>query len=182
MMLPICVHLYLRTCSEDKPVIFRKIERAVAVGAGLLILCVLPATMSRSAWVAAGMSCCWVAYLHRDKQKWRVSWLQYKRRYIALGMSMFLIVILGCAGAFILKPDSALGRLFMWKITCRAVANYPWGCDEGFAFAYGEAQEAYFAQGDYAEWEERVAGSPEYVFNEYLSLALSAGILVCAVY
>ena len=27
--------------------------------------------------------------------------------------------------------------------------------------------------------EERVAGSPEYVFNEYLSLTLTEGIVVC---
>lgn len=65
------------------------------------------------------------------------------------------------------------------EITCRAIVSYPSGCDKGFAFAYGEAQEDYFAQGDYAEWEERVAGSPEYVFNEYLSLALKEGVAVC---
>ena len=87
--------------------------------------------------------------------------------------------MLGGVGAFLLKPDSALGRLFLWKITCRAIVSYPSGCDKGFAFAYGEAQEDYFAQGDYAEWEERVAGSPEYVFNEYLSLALKEGVAVC---
>lgn len=30
------------------------------------------------------------------------------------------------------------------EITCQAIIKYPWGCDKGFAFAYGEAQEAYF--------------------------------------
>ena len=89
--------------------------------------------------------------------------------------------MLGGAGAFLLKPDSALGRLFLWKITCRAVVSYPSGCDKAFAFAYGEAQEDYFAQGNYAEWEEPVAGSPEYVFNEYLSLALAEGVAVCLI-
>lgn len=181
LVLPICLHLYLHVRAHQEHFVRYKIEKVVAAIAGILILCVLPATMSRSAWVAAAVGCGWVAYMHRDKGKWDVLWQRYKKRFILWGTSALFILMLGGAGAFLLKPDSALGRLFLWKITCRAVANYPWGCDEGFAFAYGEAQEAYFAQGDYAEWEERVAGSPEYVFNEYLSLALSAGILVCVV-
>lgn len=80
---------------------------------------------------------------------------------------------------FVLKPDSACGRLFMWKIACRAVAEQPllgYGMG-GFAAAYGNAQEAYFATGDYELWEERVAGSPEYAFNEYLQTAVELGDL-----
>ena len=41
--------------------------------------------------------------------------------------------------------------------------------------AYGQAQEDYFSVGDYTETEERVAGSPEYVFNEYLQVAMAWG-------
>lgn len=177
MVFPLCLHLYL--CTYKEKTVIRKLARGVVSIAGILILCVLPATMSRSAWIAAAISCGWVIYMHRDKSKWRILWQKYKRRYILCGAGVLLIVILGGAGAFILKPDSALGRLFMWKITCKTITNYPWGCDKGFAFAYGEAQENYFAQGNYAEWEERVAGSPEYVFNEYLSLTLTEGIVVC---
>ena len=33
-----------------------------------------------------------------------------------------------------------------------------------------------FAAGDYEPWEERVAGSPEYAFNEYLQVAVELGI------
>lgn len=179
MVLPVCLHLYLRARKER--FVRYKIEKVVVAVAGILILCVLPATMSRSAWVAAAVGCGWVAYMHRDKSKWNVLWKRYKRRFILWGVSALFILMLGGAGAFLLKPDSALGRLFLWKITCRAVVSYPSGCDKGFAFAYGEAQEDYFAQGNYAEWEERVAGSPEYVFNEYLSLALAEGVVVCVI-
>ena len=65
----------------------------------------------------------------------------------------------------------------MWRIACRAVAEQPllgYGMG-GFAAAYGDAQEAYFATGDYELWEERVAGSPEYAFNEYLQTAVELG-------
>lgn len=179
MVLPVCLHLYLCACACKERSVCYKIEKVVVAIAGILILCVLPATMSRSAWVATAVGCVWVAYMHRDKSKWNVLWKRYKRQSVLWGISAFFILMLGGVGAFLLKPDSALGRLFLWKITCRAIVSYPSGCDKGFAFAYGEAQEDYFAQGDYAEWEERVAGSPEYVFNEYLSLALTEGVVVC---
>ena len=66
----------------------------------------------------------------------------------------------------------------MWKVSCLVVAEKPL-CGHGvgsFVDAYGQSQEAYFAKGDYSEDEERVAGSPEYAFNEYLQLAVECGI------
>lgn len=41
-----------------------------------------------------------------------------------------------------------------------------------------QAQEDYFSAGNYTETEERVAGSPEYVFNEYLQVAMAWGVPV----
>ena len=178
MVLPICLHHYMQFGAWKWVNASLKLEKVAAGVVGVLILCVLPATMSRSAWVAAMIGCVWVIYMHRDRYKWNILWRRYKKRYISYGIGILFVLIVGGAGAFFLKPDSALGRLFLWKITCQAIIKYPWGCDKGFAFAYGEAQEAYFSQGDYAGWEERVAGSPEYAFNEYLELALTAGVML----
>ena len=83
MVLPVCLHLYLRARKER--FVRYKIEKVVVAVAGILILCVLPATMSRSAWVAAAVGCGWVAYMHRDKSKWNVLWKRYKRRFILWG-------------------------------------------------------------------------------------------------
>lgn len=182
MILPVCLHLYLQACNRKSTDILHKIEKAMAGLAGILILCVLPATMSRSAWIAAAISCAWVAYMHRDRHKWNVLWQRYRKRYLTWGVGGLFILILGGVGVFLLKPDSAMRRLFMWKITCKAIVDHPWGCSEGFAYAYSEAQENYFANGTHAAWEERVAGSPEYAFNEYLELALTGGILLCVVF
>ena len=162
MVLPICLHQYISIVGWKQVNFSRKMGKLAAVVIGFLILCVLPATMSRSAWGAAMIGCVWVTYMHRDNRKWNILWCRYKKFYILSGVGVFFIFVLGGVGIFFLKPDSALGRLFMWKITCQAIAEYPQGCDKGFAFAYGEAQENYFARGHYAEWEERVAGSPEY--------------------
>ena len=79
---------------------------------------------------------------------------------------------------FQLKAASANGRLLMWKISCLAIAESPvvgHGAD-GFVSSYGRAQEEYFANGEYSETEELVAGSPEYAFNEYLQVAVEYGI------
>ncbi len=151
----------------------------VAGGVMLLILCVLPAGMSRSAWLAAGVSCLCVYAWHMDwTDKFRLLWQQQRQRVVIVVVGGFCVLLLAGYLLFVLKPDSARGRLFMWKITCRAIAEKPltgYGI-HNFAAAYGNAQETYFAAGDYEPWEERVAGSPEYAFNEYLQAAVELGI------
>ena len=82
-----------------------------------------------------------------------------------------------------MKKDSADGRLFMWKIAAQAVSEHPWtGCRwNSVPAAYGQAQENYFAAGNYTATEELVAGAPEYVFNEYLQVAIAWGIPVLCI-
>ncbi len=36
-----------------------------------------------------------------------------------------MLIVGEVPGLFFLKPDSALGRLFLWKITCQAITKYP---------------------------------------------------------
>ena len=170
MALPVCLHEYLRSAG---------LRRYAAGGVGLLLLCVLPATMSRSAYFAAGVSCLWVYGCHAGwGSRLRRAWRERRRRCLLVAGGVLFAFCLAGAALFYLKPDSARGRLFMWKIAARAVAEKPWlGHTPGsFPVAYGEAQAAYFAAGDYAEWEERVAGSPEYAFNEYLQSAVAMGL------
>lgn len=173
MVLPVCLHEYL--CRRGA----EPVGRYAAGLAGLLILCVLPAGMSRSAWLAAGVSCLWVYGCH-------AGWGRRLRAFRRQKPGRFRMAVAGLLGLacltgvllFQLKPDSALGRLFMWRMSARAVAESPWtGHGAGsFASAYGGAQEAYFAAGGYAPWEERVAGCPEYAFNEYLQAAVEYGV------
>ena len=171
MILPVCLYQWL-VCG-------RRGGRVVAGGVMLLIFCVLPAGMSRSAWLAAGVSCLCVYAWHMDwTDKFRLLWQQQKQRVVMVVVGGFCVLLLAGYLLFVFKPDSARGRLFMWKITCRAIAEKPltgYGI-HNFAAAYGNAQETYFAAGDYEPWEERVAGSPEYAFNEYLQAAVELGI------
>ncbi|MFR5758828.1 MAG: hypothetical protein ACLUE2_13390 [Bacteroides cellulosilyticus] len=57
MVLPICLHHYIHFGGWKWISTSLKLEKVAAGIVGVLILCVLPATMSRSAWIAAGMGC-----------------------------------------------------------------------------------------------------------------------------
>lgn len=144
----------------------------------VLMLVVLPSGMSRSAWLAAALSSAYVLVMRRrEKVKDLV-----RRHRMLLAAGCILLSVLA-AGAYHWKKDSADGRLLMWKVAAQAVAERPWTGygPEKVAGAYGEAQERYFASGKATEQEEHVAGAPEYVFNEYLQVAMAWGVPVLCV-
>ncbi|MDB8921882.1 hypothetical protein PN604_12940, partial [Parabacteroides merdae] len=66
----------------------------------------------------------------------------------------------------------------MWKVTGKAILGQPLAGTGlgGFPAAYAEAQGEYFATGNATDREKRVAGCPEYAFNEYLQIGLERGI------
>ena len=159
--LAMCVPVALHEWLEGK-----RIWKHVALVALVLMLVVLPSGMSRSAWVAALVASGYVLGMHYREKVCRY-W-----KYFCVGSS--LLAVLG-VGAYHWKKDSADGRLLMWKVATQAVLDQPWqGVGwEYVAGAYGDAQERYFASGAASEQEAHVAGAPEYVFNEYLQVAMA---------
>ena len=141
----------------------------------LLIICVLPAGMSRAAWLAAGVS---VVFL-LDR------WLGLHRLFVPKGWrarlvaAVCLIVIAAsAAGMYLMKKDSADGRLLVWKISLSEAMKHPVGWIDGrtFSAVYGEAQEEYFSRNGYTDEEERVAEVPDFAFNEYIQAFMMTGI------
>ena len=141
-----------------------------AVAAGFLVL---PASMSRAGWlgliVALG-----IESIHQANVR---NWMRSHRWAVpatVIASAMLLI------GAFVLKPDSALGRLHVWRMESRAIAARPWrGAGPGMGpWAYGEAQEAFFREhlAMASPAVVRVAGCPEYAFNEFLGLGVEYGL------
>ena len=183
MVFPLCLNEWI--------LLGRKKQRNYAEYAGyhlsggvmLLIVCMLPAGMSRSAWMATFISGVWVCSMQYSwKAKIQLVWQKHRQRMMGLVALALISFILGGMALFYLKKDSANGRLFMWKISCHAIKQEPMGYGNGkFAYAYGNAQEAYFRDGNYSLQEEFVAGSPEYAFNEYLQVAVEGGLasLLC---
>lgn len=179
LVFPICLFEWLRLGAIKQRTCVECIGYYLSFGVLFLFICVLPAGMSRTAWLAAVFSSVFVCGMHYSwKSRWKKFWQAYRIKAIATLILLFISVIIGVIGIYHLKVDSAKGRLFMWKISSIAIVEKPFsGYGIGnFAHAYGRAQEEYFAKGDYDEIEERVAGSPEYAFNEYLQVAVECGI------
>ena len=179
MIFPLCLYEWLNLKEKTGRTWAEQGKYYIALGVMLLILCVLPAGMSRSAWIAAAISGTWVYGMHASwGSKLKEFGRKYKKRVVLACIAGSVIIIVAGYALFQLKATSANGRLFMWKISSMAIAESPviGHGTESFVSAYGRAQEDYFANGEYSETEELVAGSPEYAFNEYLQVAMEYGI------
>ncbi len=140
------------------------------------------AGMSRSAWIAAAVSFIYVCGMHY-KMEIQHYIRHHRKQAVSFAIVTFILGGIALGGIYQMKKDSADGRLFMWKIAAQAVSEHPWtGCGwNSVPAAYGQAQENYFAAGNYTATEELVAGAPEYVFNEYLQVAIAWGIPVLCI-
>ena len=158
---------------RNKPGIVARIVNIlawVALGAGLLVL---PASMSRAGWLALAAALT-VEALRLPRVR---EWIR-GHRWVVPAAAVLTVVLL--VGAFLLKTESALGRLHIWRMECLAIADRPWtGAGPGRTlWAYGEAQEAFFRENLEAVSPVviRAAGSPEFAFNEFLGLGVEYGL------
>jgi O-antigen ligase len=174
LMFPLALHFWLHFKRKNSA------WRYAFLAVGIICMLVFPATLSRTAWIAAVIGCVWVLVFDMDIVT-RLKNIYYRHRKIVLlcTVAFCLLSAVAAYGVFHLKTDSANGRLFMWKITTLAIAEAPiTGAGlGGFPAAYAEAQMAYFKSGRATETEKWVAGSPEYAFNEYLRIFLEQGVL-----
>lgn len=130
----------------------------------ILVMCV-----SRAAWVASVISLMSMVWL-----RMKCAWI--KTCFVLL--AVFVLCVPFLYGMYVLKKDSADGRLFIWKI------SYPVAKQQifsgvgigGFPYVYGEAQEAYFREGKGTQDEEMLAGAPDYAYNEYLQIWIELGL------
>lgn len=137
-----------------------------------LLVVLLPASMSRSAWVACG-----VAVLICVSVEFNIGEFIKRRKFFSIISVIVLIMLI--AGSFYMKRDSALGRFHIWKIEILAIMDGPiGGYGEGRALGvYGETQADYFRSGIGSEEDIAIAGCPEYAFNELLKIGIERGAL-----
>lgn len=166
-ILPIAISIYIR---HNNPW-----YRVPSICYILLVALLLPGGMSRTGWMAAILGSGIVIIGH-----YRYYVIRFKRHRILL-VAIITLFCMGVVGAYYLKPDSADGRILIWKIAAKAAANAPlYGVGwNNVAGAYGDVQESYFASGLGTTQEKMLAGSPAYVFNEYLQIAIAYGIPAC---
>ncbi len=137
----------------------------------VLCVIVLPATMSRAAWLALGIAS--VVFGFKE-----LNLLDLIRKHKVLATIASVLVIIVMTGIFFLKMDSAIGRFHIWHMELRAIAEEPWqGHGKGSVLGvYGDTQAEYFAEKERPEIITKVAGCPEYAFNEYLKIGVEFGI------
>lgn len=150
-----------------------RVVKVLAVCASAMCVIVLPATFSRSAWLALAVAMFALGFRELGLKSWIVS---HKRTSIILAV----FILLSGAGIFCFKLDSAIGRLHIWHMELRAIADKPWiGHGAGRVLGvYGAEQAEYFAEKERSEVLVRIAGCPEYAFNEYLRIGVEFGIPV----
>lgn len=136
-----------------------------------LCIIVLPATMSRAAWFALGVT----ALVWGLKELSLADWIRKHKAVATIATITMLIVM---TGIFFLKKDSAVGRIHIWHMELRAIAEKPFsGHGKGTVLGvYGDTQAEYFAEKERPEIITKVAGCPEYAFNEYLKVGVEYGI------
>ena len=155
---------------NDKKLFIKGIVISSAISC-VMCLIVLPASMSRAAWLAIGVA----SLVFGFKE---LNLANGIRKHKALAAITFVIVIILMTGAFFLKKDSAIGRLHIWHMELRAITEEPLtGYGKGSVLGvYGDTQAEYFAEKERPDIIAKVAGCPEYAFNEYLKIGVEYGI------
>lgn len=157
--------------------ILNKAGYYLPVVAIISIVLVLPASRSRAAWLAVSGA---AVYLFAVKYRWIQ---KFKRLNFSAGkkaLMVFLVIavtIAGAAGLYHLKKGSADGRMLIWKITTRMIADHPaTGTGfNGFKANYMDYQARHF-ENNTDSVETRVAGDTNYAFNELLQQTAEHGL------
>ena len=149
-----------------------------------LIFVILPAGMSRASWLAVlgGSLFVCITYLRSNHAK---SCILVRKNVgktnMRLAISLFFsFIILTClvTSIYILKKDSADGRILIWKNTLEIIVANPLGIGIGnFPGYYGETQIDYFSSGHSSEREQFLADRSDYAFNEFLQITAEMGII-----
>lgn len=140
-----------------------------AVLTSFFTLLVLPASMSRTAWIALIAALSVAVVLKYKIGSWIV-------RHRMLSISIAAVLIGATIGAYMMKADSADGRGITWAIGMNAtMINPAFGAGTGhFAESFAQAQINYFSL---RPADAAVAGSPEYGFNEYIQIVIEYGFV-----
>ena len=169
MLFPLALHRAL--AGDQAPDWQRKLGWMVA---GMILLVVIPAR-SRAAWLAlvAGGGFVLAHHWHLwDRVRQLAIWKK-------VGLVTVILAMLGSGlyGIYRLKPDSADGRLLIWKVSAGMFAEHPvFGRGVArFAPEYMLAQGDYFASGRGSEREEMLAGQVDTAYNEFLQMGVELG-------
>lgn len=163
----------------QSPKYLRSVQFWLALICTFLCGVIIPATMSRSAWISV-VAVLIIIFLKETRFFLLFKDYLFKNRFKA-GVGIFMAIIIAFSlftGMYFFKRDSADGRVLIWKTTISLVKDNPvTGVGFGkFSGAYGDKQTEYFLTKDYSQKDLKVAGEPQYAFNDYLQIAAETGL------
>ncbi len=139
----------------------------------------LPSTLSRTSWLAIGAGILFVLwYKYHLAEKLKIIFNSKFKLVSALLISLILSVVI-VSSLYQLKPESALGRLLLWKVSLRIIENNPIigiGFNR-FSVAYNNYQADYFAKGYGSDSEKYFADNVRHAHNEYLQIGAETGLI-----
>lgn len=184
VIFPIALHLYIKLKSErEKNQEKDKAERDKIVEGLMLVSWVLMGMLillSRSRTALLGMVLSTGFVLHHQYNLSRSIHAVLKGRMQRMAFLLSVLLLLGAAfyGIYLLKKDSADGRMVIWKGASKMIVEKPifgFGYDKFKAY-YLPYQAAYFEKNSYVE-EENLADDAQRPFNEYIRVTVESGIV-----
>lgn len=144
----------------------------------IIIMLVLPVSMSRAAWIAVAVSSGYLIFIRFDIRKYLLaSQHSTLRRSVALSFTILAVATLAL-GIYMLKQDSSKGRLFIWKVTSQMTVKKIW-----FGYGFDMFKANYMnQQGEYFEAHQdstfaKTAADVNSAFNEPLEFIAENGII-----
>lgn len=168
-VLPFALAMYLLQCGDNK-------LRNIGLTTFLILILSLAATQIRGGWLAASAGCIliYISYKKHLFTKLTADRLKFSALIITTAVISIIIIFF----LFNLRPDSAKGRILIWKISSGIFAEKPVfgiGYDR-FSAEYNNYQSEYFANASGNDNEERLAGNVNRAHNEYLEILVESGI------
>lgn len=178
LVLPLCLALTLRYRNSVKRQWWntRSVLFYVSLITFILIIVVLSAGAGRTAWVAAIVSCTWVAWKELSlkiklKRLWRSNH-KFLRPVLVLAPVLAVIIILSI---YLVNNKELKTRIDIWQTSSAAIQENPLtGIGLG---QFPDVYVRYAVASQHPEIQHQAAGFPLYAFNEYLQVMIEHGVV-----
>ena len=141
-------------------------------------LMVLPAAMSRAAWVGVVAGSLVVFINHPPVRLKVVSMLGTWRKRLGFTLLVSILVVGAVFGIYHLRPASVDGRMLLWKHGVKAMLEHPLGVGLGkMGAAIGEVQAEFYSTNNVDQALIDRADVPFYAFNEFIQIGVESGVL-----
>ena len=139
MLMSICLAFLLQAEVNNAWQRWTKWICAIAAAMGFIVL---PASMSRAGWLGLAVSLGVLALRNQKIRKW------FSEKPFLMAGTLAALIPIG-VGAFLLKRDSALGRVHVWHMELLAMLKAPiTGAGTGRLYPLVLLQELYLSQGE----------------------------------